>query len=1008
LVSEPGASGGPLRCRLAALALAAIAAALPARPAAALEPDRRFDEVAHAAWPSVAHASTVYALLPDRDGHLWIGTSEGLVRFDGQRISTFDGHRLPGMVDQNVRSLLETADGTLWVGSLGRGLARLKGQTVSAWRGPGNARFLHRMHQTPDGTVWVATRAGVFRFLPGRTEPLATHAGLARVCSHMFVQDADDPKALWLASHGGLFRWGQDRWIPETGGGLPAALIVDALISESNGTLWAGTRSDGLWQRAGGRWRRFDREAGLGSNEVTAVLRDRAGHLWVATRNGNLAWLDGDRFRAFPLPPRICGDRIETLAEDGEGGLWIGTERCGLHRLSDRPFRTITTEDGLPSDDLLGLSLDSRGGVIVGSRGGALSRLPAAAPDARAEVLPCGPGLPCQECWDFSLGASAPGAFWAVCRGNTVLRWDGKTMSRLHPLPGKLSQASFAIEASDGALWLALDRDVVRSHGGVAIPIREQQRLLGPRILFQGQGGTIWIGAADGVLSWQAGKTRLVRLASAERPAEVANFYQDAGGTIWMATKGEGIRRLRPGGDRIDTIGTAQGLPTGWIVQLLEDGMGRLWASSSKGIFWVDRRELEEVAEGRRERVLPNVYDASDGVQMRAEPFGHPAGIKDGKGRLWFATMGGLTVVDPPRAVAPRVTIEQLRVGGQRIDLGAGRTPVVTGAPSDLDLSFSALSFQPPDTISFRYRLRRNDPEWVEIGSSRTVHHARLPAGDYQLAVQARTREGSWGQASTGLEFVLRPPFHRSPAFLVLLAMGAALLLVVAHRGRMARTRAGLQAVMAERTRIAREIHDTLAQAFVATSVQLECLEEALEGGGRSLVGQGTKIRQHLDTAKRVVDESLEEARRAVWVMRPQAIESGLVPALETLVNRVSGGTAVELKVSGAPRELPPLVASNLLRIAHEAVANAHRHARARRIDLRLEFADRSVTLAVVDDGKGLSDGAAASNGSPRPSESGVTHGILGMKERAAQMGGRLSVEGRPERGTTVRVEVAA
>jgi len=251
------------------------------------------------------------------------------------------------------------------------------------------------------------------------------------------------------------------------------------------------------------------------------------------------------------------------------------------------------------------------------------------------------------------------------------------------------------------------------------------------------------------------------------------------------------------------------------------------------------------------------------------------------------------------------------------------------------------------------------------------------------------------------------PPFHRSPAFLVpfvaLLALGAGLSLLAVHRLRIARAQAALKTVMGERTRISREIHDTLAQAFVATSVQLECLEEALEAGPPQ-AAQAAKIHRHLETAKKVVEESLEEARRAVWVLRPQAIESGLVPALQTLVARLSGGTAVELKVTGAPRELPPLVASNLLRIAHEALANARRHAGARRIEVRLAYAARTVTLAVADDGKGINPragqggGAGSSNG----------QGLLGMRERAAQMGGSLSVAGGPEAGTTVAVEVAA
>jgi signal transduction histidine kinase len=196
--------------------------------------------------------------------------------------------------------------------------------------------------------------------------------------------------------------------------------------------------------------------------------------------------------------------------------------------------------------------------------------------------------------------------------------------------------------------------------------------------------------------------------------------------------------------------------------------------------------------------------------------------------------------------------------------------------------------------------------------------------------------------------------------------------------------------VMGERARIAREIHDTLAQGFVATSVQLECLEEALEGG------DGAAARRRLGTARKVVDETLDEARRAVWVLRPETIAQGLVPALQTLVERVSGGTPVALEVTGATRELSPLVASNLLRIAHEAVANARRHADATRIVLRLAFSPGAISLSVADDGKGLQG----------PSGDGT--GIMGMNERAADMGGQLTMNSTPGQGTTVRVEVAA
>jgi signal transduction histidine kinase/ligand-binding sensor domain-containing protein len=1012
----------PGRHAFAWLTLLSAAALWPAT-AAALEPGKRFDQYAHAAWPSVAHASAVYTVTVAAGGHLWVGTSDGLVRFDGQQVTTFEGQQPAGLADQNVRALFEARDGTLWIGSFGRGLARLRGRQIAPVATARNAedasnRYLLDVIQTEDGTVWSAGRAGVLRFAgAGDDRGTASSEGLPASCTHVLAvaRDGSGRETLWAGTHAGLARWTGHAWTPEP---LPAAgAVVDAILAEADGTLWVGTRGAGLWRRRGGPWSHVAVGAGLGSNQVTALLRDRGGHLWVATRGGSLAFADGDRFRPLSLPRELCGDRIEALAEDAEGGLWLGTERCGLHRLADRPFRTLTTADGLPSDLVLGLGAAGDGSLIVGTRGGGTARLRAEGPAVdRLEPLACAPGLPCHQCWDFS-GLPGDARLWTVCQQNVVLRWDGRAMSRADPLPGGLPAASFVVHARDGAVWTALDKQVVRALGGATTSISAQEGFEGYRILHEGQGGTMWIAADDGVASWRAGQTRLIRLPPAERPAEVANFLQDDDGTLWMATKGEGIRRLRPGSDHIATVGVGQGLPTGWIVQLLPDRRGRLWASSSRGIFWVSRQALHEVADGRRARVDPNLYDANDGIHMGAEPFGHPAGYVDGQGRLWFATSGGLVIVDPDAAAArgpaPRVVIQQWRLGGQRLDLdrdlAAARPPALAG-PRDLDVGFAALTFAGPDTVSYRYRLHgRGDRDWVEIGASRSLHQPALPPGDYRLQIQARTREGEWGPPSPALAFTLRPPFHRSPGFALLLAVGAGLVLLAVHRARLAQTRARLEAVMAERTRIAREIHDTLAQAFAATSVQLECLEDALDsdGAGRArALADGTpdKVRRHLETAKQVVEESLEEARQAVWVLRPQAIESGLVPALQTLAQRLSGGVPVALEVTGAARELPPLVASNLLRIAHEAVANARRHARARRIDLRLVFAPASVSLTVADDGTGLPR-------PPRPGDGGHGiggQGILGMQERAAQIGGRFTIEGGPARGTRVAIEVAA
>jgi signal transduction histidine kinase/ligand-binding sensor domain-containing protein len=975
-----------------AAAIAALAMTAAPRSARALDPGARFDQLTYSGWPSVAHASDVHAVFASPAGHLWIGTSGGLARLDGQRMTTIELSRFPGVREATVHRLLESRDGTLWIGWLFGGVSRLRGGTAITLREADGIPpdRIQALAETADGTIWIGTLNGLVRLPPGSTRAVASDEGLPARCIHSLRTGPDG--TLWAGTHRGLARWEGRRWHVEDGPW--SSSNVDGIWPDPDGTLWLATRDTGVWRRRGPDLRAYGTVDGLGSRRPWAVLRDHHGHLWVSTQKGDLASLDEreDRFHPLTLPPKLCANRIDALAEDREGGLWLGTSLCGLSRLADRPIRVYGRDDGLPSDEPLGLAMHD-GEVWLGTRGGGMARWrdDRFAPTA----VSCAPGVPCDYCWDFSFGLASRAAdpalasLWTVCKTNQVLRWDGSAVSAVKALPGGLPQASFIWEASDGAIWTVLERKVMRAQGDGARRITEQESLQGTRVLFEGRGGTMWIAAEDGVAAWRQGQLRLVRLPATDQPAEVASLVEDPDGTLWMGTKGQGIRRLAHG--RISTVGIEAGLPSDWIIQILQDDQGRLWASSGRGIFSVDRRELADVADGKRARLIANLYDANDGVQMRGDSYGHPAGFKDRRGRLWFVTASGLAAIDPSTLVAPapRVQLEEVRIGGQRFDAGAAAAS--GAAPAQIDLSFSAGSFAPVDTVFFRYRLEGRDAAFTELGSTHTLRLGPIPTGDYRLVVEARSRDGTWGARPTILPLRLRPPFQRSPQFALLCAAALGLVLLLWHRLRITQTRAGLHAVMSERARIARDIHDTLAQAFAATSVQLECLEDALEGGERS------HVRRHLDTARRVVEESLDEARRAVWVLRPQAIEAGLVVALERLVGQVSGGTPIDLEVSGPARTLPPAVASNLLRIAHEAVANARRHARARHIGLRLTFFPRSVALSVSDDGQGLG-GASA----------GTSQGMVGMRERACDMGGVLSIDSGPDRGTTVRVEVAA
>jgi signal transduction histidine kinase/ligand-binding sensor domain-containing protein len=955
--------------RAPGLALLVLAAA---RPAAALDPATPFDEAVHTEWPSVAHAASVLALALARTGHLWIGTSEGLVRFDGQKMIAFG--EWPGMGMAGVMAIFEAADGTIWVGTDRRGAARLRGDRLEPLRfdalGPGVAAFA----QTPDGALWIGGTAGVAR-LSGGGPPVMVAEGLPHSCVHSLAVDRGG--GLWAGTHAGLARWDGRRW-HTVAGPEAAPARIDLLRFDDDGTLWAGTRGAGLWVRQGDRWR-LDRAEGLEGSSVSAMLHDRAGHLWVATRQQGLFVSRDGRFRRAQWAG-ACGDQIEALAEDAEGGLWIGTALCGLHRLADRAFRTLRARDGQAHDAVLGLAREPDGSVWVSSRGGGVRRLTDGGTPA---PVACDDATTCEICWDFSPGA---GGAWAVCRGRTVMRATGAGLARARGLPAGWDHASYVREMPDGALWLARDKKVLRVAGGTATEVAGQERLEGRRLFFEGRGGAVWIVASDGVARWQRDRLEVFRLPDTDLPAEVTTAHEDADGALWMGTLGAGLRRLA--GGHIATLTPAQGLPTSWINQLLEDDRRRLWASSSKGIFWVDRRALADVAEGRRASVVATLYDAGDGVEMRAERLGHPAGFKDPRGRLWFATSAGIAIFDPaaPSGPPPRAMVEELRLGGRSVGSAS------FSGPLDLEATAAALSFAPPETTAFRHRLEGKDRDWVETGADRRISYPQLASGRYRLLVSARGRDGAWGPDAASAAFELRPPFHRTPQFVLACLAALVLVALTAHRLRLGRVRAALQAASAERTRIAREIHDTLAQAFVAMSVQLECVDQAVKKEDPAL------LRRHLDGARQVVKDSLEEARRSVWVLRPQALDRGLVAAIQTLVQRLSGGTVVALDVTGPPRSLPPTAEANLLRMAQEAVANAYRHAGAGRIEVHLAYAPRAVTLSVRDDGGGLQPGT--------PPELG--QGLIGLRERTRELGGRLTVDSTPGRGTTILVEIPA
>jgi signal transduction histidine kinase len=473
-----------------------------------------------------------------------------------------------------------------------------------------------------------------------------------------------------------------------------------------------------------------------------------------------------------------------------------------------------------------------------------------------------------------------------------------------------------------------------------------------------------------------------------------------------LGTNGGGLNRLSDEGKIRALPSSSQGLP-GTIYGMLEDAAGRLWLSSKTGIFRVSISALNAYLSGAAHAIAVEAYGTADGMNIReCSGGGHPAAWKLADGSLWFATLDGVSFIDPAHApenrVPPPVEIETVLVDDQVRSLD-GELTIKPGA-NRLEFRYAGLSFVAPQKVEYRYQLEGFDRGWIEAGTRRAAFYTNLPPGSYRFRVLAANNDGVWN--TTGASFGLRlmPHYYQTWWFYSALALALLVLGYLIYRWRVLEVESEWAAVLRERGRIAREIHDTLAQGFVGVSVQLELVARLL-AGSREAAPKSTMepVVEQLDQARALVRASLAEARTSIWDLRSGAAGApdqpeDLPSRLRRSCTRIAGGSAskVYLQVKGTYRPVSPKIEEELLRIGQEAVANAVRHASATRIDVQLLYEAARVSLRVEDDGRGFTPGTDEPEGH---------YGIRGMQERAGEIDAALSLESTVGEGTRVSVE---
>lgn len=856
-------------CRAARLSVttcAVLAMHFTAVRTSALDPAKSLSQYRHASWGTSEGLpqSSVQAIAQTTDGYLWLGTQEGLVRFDGVRMTVFDKRSVPAMRSNFVWALLVDSTGALWVGTQS-GLVKLHEGAFTSIRGPRDSlveSVVKALCQDRHGGIWIGTDGdGLIRLAGDSSIALTTRDGLLDDTINALL--AADDGSVYIATRLGLnaFRDGhlstlasggmsvsalaQGRggrvWVATAVGELarydaegltmeprPTEKEIWCLKEDRDGSLWIGTGGGGLMRAAdSGGYTIWSARDGLSDDFVHALFEDREGNIWIGTSAGGFDRLAEAKFTVYSTPEAISNKTVTSICETGRGDVWLGTDGGGLSRIRGDRIATFDTRNGLANDAVMSIFPSRDGGLWAGMNDGWLARV---SPDGKVSVIG---GDRFRHYSVFALCETRAGALWIGTYGNGLVFYSRDRFSTYTVADGLSSDNVISLcEGADGSLWIGT------SGGGL-------NRLKDGRF---------------------TAYTTLAGLSS----DTVTALYEDAERDLWIGTHGGGLNRLRNG--KIRRWSVADGLYDEVVFQILEDDSSNLWMSSNRGIFKVSKKDLEEHPQGMGRRLECVVFGTADGLRsVECSGGTQPAGWRDRHGRLWFPTMDGAAMIDPHERLTnrmpPPIVIEEAEVDHQSVSSsrlsGPAQFPPGRG---QLEFQFTALSLQAPENVRFKYMLEGYDEKWVDAGTRRVAYYTNIPHGRYLFRVKACNNDGVWNENGASFEFSLQPHAYQTTWFLALCILTAATAVAGAYRLRVRR--------LVERQRELRALVDLRTNELRASNEQLKTSNEELQ-----------QLNEHLQ-------KTYEEIRRAEEEMA--RLSDSAVGGLEEMAERV-GSIAKDL-----------------------------------------------------------------------------------------------------------------
>jgi ligand-binding sensor domain-containing protein/signal transduction histidine kinase len=959
-----------------------LLAVLSSQPAFGLDPNRTLTQYVHRIWQTQQGlpGGAILEVFQTHNGYLWLATQTGLVRFDGVGFTPVEDVFPGAPANLWVRNALEDDQGALWLSSNDTGVFRLTpgGVTQYTTKQGLPSNIVQCLIPARDGAMWACTETGLARMdvRKGAVQQLSSE-NVRAAC-----QDASGK--LWTGGDGPLLTvWDGSSFTPRPLQGLRPTTSVRAMTCAGD-TVWVGT-SDGLVRVRGNEQRLYTDKNGLADNFVFSLAPGSNGTLWIGTRSG-FSRLREEILESFRPSEGLSQSNATAIYEDSEGNLWVGTKR-GLNQFVDGRGVPYTISEGLPSNEAGPVLEDSHGVIWAGTLDAGLAKF-----DGRrfAVQLTTREGLPSNAI--YALAEDREGSLWVGTQNGLARVRDGRiaeTYTTVRGLPANRVRSLYRDHA--GVIWVGTAQGLARFQNGQLGAVKAAPRE--PIVaLAEDRDGNIVLATDQSVQVAEGDRFREITQGEASIRG-VNTFYLDPDGLLWMGLNGGGLR-LRDG-DKVTSITVRDNLDDGEISGITLDQQDRLWMTCSRGIFSVPRAELRRFAAGEIKKVTSSPYGPTDAQRVIESQAGvAPAVSIMRDGRIWFATIRGLIMLDPnppKRGSPPLVAIENPVVNGQ--SMLPERIGQLPPGQKNLEFDFAGLSYYLPARIRFQYKLEGYDQDWSKPDTRREASYTNLPPRTFTFRVKACNFDDVCNEAGSSVSFSLAPYMYQRAWFWPMIVAVLGLFGWLGYQVHIRHLREKYDLIVAERSRIARELHDTLIQGFSGITMALQALAGRLRAPSE---------RATLEEIIRDAATCLRETRQSVAGLRAvRGSRSGLAKAIADAAREITETKDVRLKLrlDQGLQALPAEVEYNLLRIASEAVSNSVKHSGAHTIEVALQSTPEALRLSVKDDGQGFGREEHAG-------PSAGHYGLIGMKERASQIGADLELETQPGHGTTVSVLV--